>query len=249
MMEFDIEKILKELAKERPVFHNESDFQFCLALKIKEIYPSYEIRLEKFFGTEREIVNGRNQTIRKYIDIIVADEPSEKYIAIELKYKTKGVQFNSFREEYDLQDHGAQDYGSYAVLADVERIETLRRIDKFYRGFHFEKGYSIIISNDRYYEKDNENNLFSSYWLTDGKIINKGKLDFVIPQGKTQNQTCAKGFKSICLEDDYKIEWKQYSNIMYDETDLPTHSSSQKAFKERRSFRCAILTIQNKKDL
>ena len=246
-MEFDIEKILNELVKERPVFHNESDFQFCLALKIKETY-GYEVRLEKFLRTEHEVVGKKKQTVRKYIDIIVADEPSEKYIAIELKYKTKGVQFNSFREEYDLQDQGAQDYGCYAVLADVERIESLRRIDKFYRGFHFEKGYSIIISNDRYYEKENVKNIFRKFWLTNGKTIKQGKLDFVIPQGKTQAQTCAKGFKPICLEDDYKIEWKQYSNIAYDESDLPTHSSSKKAFLELRSFRYAILTI-NKKDL
>ena len=41
---FDIHGIMKELAKRRPVFHSEADFQFALAWRQRTI-PKSEMRL------------------------------------------------------------------------------------------------------------------------------------------------------------------------------------------------------------
>ena len=46
MTEFNIEKILEKLSLNRPVFHNEADFQFALAWEIQKFHEKYEIRLE-----------------------------------------------------------------------------------------------------------------------------------------------------------------------------------------------------------
>jgi len=46
-MQFNIEKVLVSLSRDRPVFHSEKDFQFALAWKIHEMYPRAQVRLEK----------------------------------------------------------------------------------------------------------------------------------------------------------------------------------------------------------
>lgn len=272
---FDIETILMELSKERPVFHNESDFQFSLALKIKKLYSddNFDVRLEKFYKKEIEVVKGRRRTKRKYIDIVVSHRPTKKYIAIELKYKTldaviklrhkienKSIELIS--EQYDLQKHIAQDYGCYSVLADVSRIEKLRSFENFLPGYTFEKGYAVLISNDRCYEKQDSRSIFRNYWLCNSEEENKpikykkGTLTFVT-NGVPKEETCAKGYDEIVLEDEYFLKWKQYSNVAlssaenlvypYDETEVPSHKRKRDAFEKRRDFRCLIINI-NKKD-
>ena len=42
----DIDKIMYQLSRWRPIFHSEADFQFSLAWMIKEQYPNCDIRLE-----------------------------------------------------------------------------------------------------------------------------------------------------------------------------------------------------------
>ncbi len=42
----DIDEIMCQLSKCRPIFHSEADFQFSLAWMIKEQYPNCDIRLE-----------------------------------------------------------------------------------------------------------------------------------------------------------------------------------------------------------
>ena len=37
----DVDKIMYQLSRWRPIFHSEADFQFSLALLIKEQYPNY----------------------------------------------------------------------------------------------------------------------------------------------------------------------------------------------------------------
>lgn len=42
----NIDRVIYELSKRRPIFHSETDFQFSLAWIIKEQYPNCDIRLE-----------------------------------------------------------------------------------------------------------------------------------------------------------------------------------------------------------
>ena len=71
---FDITHLMNELARYRPVFHSEADFQHALAWRIHEAMPDCEVRLEyKPFPTKR-----------LYLDLWLPDIG----VAMELKYCT-----------------------------------------------------------------------------------------------------------------------------------------------------------------
>ena len=75
----DIDEIMNQLSKWRPIFHSEADFQFSLAWIIKEEYPNCDIILE--------FVPEFNPSL--HLDILVIVDG--KWIPIELKYTTKNV--------------------------------------------------------------------------------------------------------------------------------------------------------------
>jgi len=87
--------ILQELAKERPVFHSEADFQSALVEKIKEMYGDAEIHLEHPMQSSK--------TMR--VDILVTF--GETNFPIELKYKTKESFYKIGNEEFQLAKDGA----------------------------------------------------------------------------------------------------------------------------------------------
>ena len=70
----DLHGTMVRLAKVRPVFHSEADFQHALAWQLREEYPHLSIRLE---------YRRPQLTLRGYIDVWASttDEPA----AIELK--------------------------------------------------------------------------------------------------------------------------------------------------------------------
>ena len=135
---------LLELSKTRPIFHSEADFQFALALKLKE--KDFDIRLEKPY-----LLN--NKKLR--LDIEIHNKKFEKY-AIELKYKTKKLLTDYNNEEFNLKSHYAQNDGAFLFWKDVYRINQLIKNDK---QLNFKSGFVIFLTNDnRYYESDEEGN-------------------------------------------------------------------------------------------
>ena len=140
----EIEKALLALSKTRPIFHSEADFQFALALKLKE--SDFEIRLEKPY-----LLNNK----RLRLDIEIHNKKFEKY-AIELKYKTKKLLTDYNNEEFNLKSHYAQNDGAFLFWKDVYRINQLIKNDK---QLNFKSGFVIFLTNDnRYYESDEEGN-------------------------------------------------------------------------------------------
>ncbi|MGC8977214.1 MAG: hypothetical protein ACP5OB_06290 [Candidatus Ratteibacteria bacterium] len=150
------EKVLKELSKERPVFHSESDFQHALAWKIHQKYPNLKIRLEK-----REEIN--NEEI--YFDIFIFG--CHRIYAIELKYKTAKLEITlpNLNERYILKKQGAQDQARYDFCKDIERLE---KFFKKYKG----TGFAVFLTND------------SMYWKKPSKNLNTNDKEFRIHQGK-----------------------------------------------------------------
>jgi hypothetical protein len=129
----DIEDVLLSLAKSRPVFHSEADFQHALAWEIHRHLPQASVRLE---------YKPPEVTSRMYLDIWVALGTTR--IAIELKYKTRKVKTVVGGEAFDLSNHGAQDLGRYDFLKDIQRLENVcaARRDTV--------GYTIMLTNDRF---------------------------------------------------------------------------------------------------
>lgn len=190
LTDVEILGILNGLAKKRPVFHNEADFQFALAWEIQKTYSKCEIRLEY------KVPSFEN----RYTDIWIKDENS---IAIELKYKPKPVSIEFDNEFFKLKEHGAQDLGRYDFLKDVQRIEEI--ILKYPNV----TGYAIILTNDHLYWDlpVKENSVDSDFKIHEGKIIH-GSLSWssLAGNGTTKNRT-----DSIIINGDYESNWSDYS--------------------------------------
>ena len=126
---FDIYKIIDRLKVKRPIFVSEADFQLELAWVIKEEYSNAKVRLEYCPQFDMNI----------HIDILVIID--NKWIPIELKYKTKGCSKIVDNELFNLKNHSAKDINSYLYLKDIERIEKIKE-----KEISFEKGYTIFIT-------------------------------------------------------------------------------------------------------
>lgn len=207
-MDFELKKVMNELKKERPVFHNERDFQFALAWKIKEIYPDYIIRLEYCYP---QMQNNK----RSYVDLVLSDD--NRCILFELKYKTvlADIFDPQMQEIYHLQNHSAQDYGCHAVLNDLSRIEKEVINGGQINGRQVIGAYSILITNDKKYQKGfHPDSLFGNYGFNQNKRFYAGKrIEFIVPTGKTKPETCAKNFEEITLLRDYDVHWETYSDL------------------------------------
>ena len=107
-----VKEILAALAKKRPIFHSEAEFQHALAWEIQQKLRDASLSLEL-------PVEVKNQYLHMDIWATTPDE----VLAIELKYKTRGLSVLVNGEEFFLKDHGAQDIGRYDFLKDVRRLE------------------------------------------------------------------------------------------------------------------------------
>lgn len=190
----DVDKIMYQLSRWRPIFHSEADFQFSLALLIKEQYPNCDIRLE--------FVPEFNPHL--HLDILVIFEG--KWIPIELKYTTKKCIKTINDEVYVLKEQGAKDQGCYNYLKDIMRIEEFRdKADKFI------EGYTIKITGEMSYLRPpiKVNCTYAEFSIDDGSI-KTGCMNWSTNTGKGT----MRGMEApIVLTGMYPIHWKEYSKV------------------------------------
>ena len=86
------------------MFHSEADFQHALAWQIHEAAPESQVRLEV------SVIPVEAQ--RMFLDIWLPVEG----IAIELKYKTRGLELEQDDESFALRNQSAQDQGRHDFL-------------------------------------------------------------------------------------------------------------------------------------
>lgn len=172
--QFDHFKIITEIIKNfginRLVFKSEAQFQFRLAWELqKKFENSYEVILEnlsaissyKTIGTKGKNGDGRenvqlDRTKKIFTDILLKNRDG-RFVAIELKYKTKE------NIENDLYEHGAVDLGCFDYLWDLMRVQILKTRDRnAYDSIEFKNlddnkmiaGFSIILTNEpKYWER------------------------------------------------------------------------------------------------
>ena len=177
--------ILQELAKERPVFHSEADFQFALAEKIKEDCKDAKIRLE--YPVRRE----KNE----YADILVTFGKSS--FPIELKYKTKKFFGKIGNEEFHLAGHSAANHNRYRFLKDVQRIEQWDS---------FSKGFVVFLTNEpKYWQGDGEGCDDKDFRIHDG-ARKSGELAWRNPETKKEDMA-----ESLNLSGAYVVKWEHFS--------------------------------------
>lgn len=192
---FDIDGLLTGLAANRKVFHSEADFQHALAWCIHESMPESQVRLEV---DVMQVEGGR-----MFQDIWLPVEG----IAIELKYKTRGLGVEQDGEPFALRDQSAQDQGRYDFLWDVQRLEELLRS----KPEQCKAGYAVLLTND------------SSYWNVPPQR-DTVDADFRLHEGRDISGTLTwadraspgtmSGRKSpIQLQGPYRLRWQDYSSF------------------------------------
>ena len=190
---FDIKLVIDKLRNKRKIFVSERDLQLEMALTIKELYPNAKIRLEYCPSFD----------LNMHIDILVIYE--NKWIPIELKYKTKGCAKIVDDEVFNLKNQGAKNNSCYLYLKDIERIEKIKENEE-----RFDKGYTIFITNDlSYMNKPNENVIFEDFSL-ENEITKNGMLCW---KENASKGTMGKNEQPIILKGSYKLDWQLYSRL------------------------------------
>lgn len=188
-----IDKALSNLKSQRKIFHSEADFQFAFAWELQKLLPNANIRLEycpSFAPT-------------MHIDIYVVD--NEGTHPIELKYKTKSITTTHDNEYYKIKNHGAQDLGRFDFLYDINRIESVKKLDST-----FKSGYAIMITNDPSYWKApcTINTVDSAFRIHDGQTIS-GLLEW----GDKASKGTTKGRDPFELKKQYNMHWETFSQL------------------------------------
>jgi hypothetical protein len=129
----DLEATLAELARLRPVFHSEADFQLALAWQIQRRDARMLVRLET-----RPLPG-------VHLDLALERPDRSRYTAVELKYLTRAWAGEIAGERYELKNHGAQDIRAYDVVKDLVRVE------KFVAARDDADGVVIVLANDPSY--------------------------------------------------------------------------------------------------
>lgn len=197
-----MDNLLKELAKIRPVFYSEADFQFALGWLIQQKNENYKVRFEYTYHP--------NYKSPMHIDILVITDKNE-WIPIELKYKTRRTtslikcKDGELEEEFILSNHSAKDQNCYRYLKDIQRIETIKEEQKE----KFVEGYAIMLTNDKsYQEEQGESVCYHKFSIHPTRTIHKNtKLDW---KEGTSDGTKKGMTEPIELKGSYTMEWKEY---------------------------------------
>lgn len=184
MTPIDIHALLGGLARKRPVFHSEADFQHALAWHIRQATGS-DIRLE--------FRPCRNRSV--YLDLWMPDLS----VAVELKYLTRKLEWDTPGESFALRNQSAQDIRRYEVMKDVQRLESVSRA---------QHGVAIVLTNDSSYWKRarKDNPIDIAFRLHEGRLLS-GTLRWSpdASTGTTEGREAA-----ITLKGSYVCKWRDY---------------------------------------
>lgn len=189
----NLTKLMRDLARDRPVFHSEADFQHALAWRIHAERLDPRIRLEW-------PVEWSDSEERIYVDLYLPI----REVAVELKYLTRKLDLGREGERFALRNQGAQDIRRYDFLKDIERLERLsERTD-------VRAGFAILLTNDRTYWKPprREGPVDAEFRLHEGRTVT-GTMGW--------SEDASLGTKSgreapIALRGSYALEWQDYGN-------------------------------------
>jgi hypothetical protein len=188
----DLPEAMKQLAKQRSIFHSEADFQHALAWYLRETVPGIDVRLE--YPTSWR---------RGAIDIFARFRGRE--LGIEVKYLCRRLEIAVGDEIFLLKQQGAQDVRAYDVCKDIKRMERFatERPDA--------QAAVIVLSNDALYWTGprSQNTCYAAFTLQEGRLLT-GSLGWSEMTGAGTNRGRT---KLIQLRRSYDLRWQEYSNL------------------------------------
>ena len=219
-----IKEVLDGLAKRRPLFWSEADFQFEFAWELHtRLGGEAKIYLERRFEIDRDSSDNANEksnqsTTNKSLDKLYVDiwvEYDNTTYPIELKYTTKRCKINDAENPVETKEQSARDIGCYRFLWDIKRLEEIKTSLRN-KGV---KGYAIMLTSDPgYYNKSEQPTLFDNFRLTEGRTIppdtSDRKFKWIL------NKIAAEKIKShwttnwpaFTLTGKYKLQWEKYNS-------------------------------------
>ncbi len=193
MSTVDMAVLLEDLARARPVFHSEADFQHALAWAWQQRQPDAAIRLEyriPFTGG------------RAYADLWVRD--SSGVTCVELKYWSRLVEVDVAGERFSLANQGAQDLSRYDFIKDLMRVEHAVAEG------HATRGYVIALSNDSsFWTTRRPGTIDEAFRLHDERRLG-GQLAWSEAAGAG---TIRRRESALNLAGEYDLNWRPYSRV------------------------------------
>lgn len=219
--------VLNNLAKRRPLFWSEADFQFEFAWELHtKLDGKAKIYLERRFeidmdssdnANEKSNQSTTNKSLNKlYVDIWI--EYKKVTYPIELKYTTKRCKVNDDKNQVKTKEQSARDAGCYRFLWDIKRLEEI----KTSLSPKEVKGYAIMLTSDAgYYEerKTKQPTLFDNFRLTEGRTIPppdssdrefKWILNKIAAEKIKSHWT--KHWPEFTLKGEYILQWQDYKS-------------------------------------
>lgn len=186
---------LFELARRRPIFHSEADFQHELATQLTRSDSSVEIRLERPVRPPGPRVINLDMLLRR----------NGQQYAVELKYITAKLEYTLGDEEFLLKAQSAQDLRRYDILKDILRVESL--VETGVVG----AGMSVTITNDRtlWRESLREGTVDEAFRLHHGRTVT-GDLAWA---GHAAAGTIRGRESALSLAGSYLLDWEDYSQL------------------------------------
>lgn len=182
---------LERLARSRPVFHSEADFQHALAWEIHQQLPQAAIHLEQPVRTDEATM---------HVDLWVGPSPAT---AIELKYATRALAVTVEDEEYALKNHGAQALVRYDFVEDIARLERVISAGRC------RTGAAVLITNDvNYWDIPTKRDCIDAeFRVHEGRVLG-GTLAWTprASAGTTKGRE-----ETITLSGRYTLRWADYS--------------------------------------
>jgi hypothetical protein len=193
-LDLSIGDVMLDLAKLRPIFHSEADFQHAVAWEIHRRLPNASVTLERPY---------RTSTSPLHLDMLIRF--GGQALAVELKYKTAKLSYGGVDDHYTLLNQSAQDLGRYDFIKDIWRLEAITKAIPNCRGW------AIILTNDSGYWNASKRSgtVDSEFRLSEGGTL-RGTRGWVAAAsaGTMKNRE-----RPIVLESTYGLSWHKYSEI------------------------------------
>jgi hypothetical protein len=187
----ELEKTMAALARERPVFHSEADFQHAFAWQLRDAYPGAHLRLE----------TRPRAGVRLDVLALIAGVR----VAFELKYLLRKLSAEVKDEVFDLPYQGAQDTRRYDFVKDVGRLEILR-----HDGLA-DSGFALALTNDPSYWQSTgrEDVADAAFRLGEGRTLR----DLMAWAAHTGAGTMRGREAPLSLVGSYELQWRNYSRF------------------------------------
>ncbi|MDE6791032.1 MAG: hypothetical protein K2J61_04845 [Clostridia bacterium] len=197
-MEFDAEKIVKEMKNKNKIFVSEKHLQteFILTAKSIEEYKNYEYIPEY---PHKEFDEKTEKYVNKHIDLLVSD--GKECVALEFKYVLHGGEIPIFgNRKTKLRNHSAVNIRRYQCVKDIARLENYKKTENL----NCTSGYLLLITNMKYmWSGVKDGDASKQFELKDGSTLSSGPHRFT--KGKDADRFC-----KIKTSGEYDIKYYPY---------------------------------------